>query len=71
MHGLFSNHAHYPGDYVAVYVVREYEEKHWQPSMEISARAFLPPEDIARNYPDSMKRRLDELVGGAVPAGIW
>ena len=71
MHGLFSNHAHFPGDQVAVYVVRDYKEEAWRPSMEISARAFLPPDEIRQDCSDAMKRRLDELAGSAEPAGIW
>ncbi len=71
MHGLFSNHAHFPGDHVAVYLVRDYAEDPWKPSMEISARAFLAPSEIRQDCSDAMKRRLDELVDGVKPAGIW
>jgi 8-oxo-dGTP pyrophosphatase MutT (NUDIX family) len=71
MHGLFSNHAHFPGDHVAVYLVRDYAEEPWKPSMEISARAFLAPSEIRQDCSDAMKRRLDELVDGVKPAGIW
>jgi 8-oxo-dGTP pyrophosphatase MutT (NUDIX family) len=71
MHGLFSNHAHIPGDHVAVYLVRDYDEEPWKPSMEISHRAFLAPDEIRQDCSDAMKRRLDELAGGAEPAAIW
>ena len=71
MHGLFSNHAHFPGDHVAVYIVRDYEEEPWNPSMEISARAFLAPDEIRQDCSDAMKRRLDELAGRVQPHGIW
>ncbi len=71
MHGLFSNHVHFPGDYVAVYVVRDYVEEAWKPSIEISARAFLFPAQIRQDCSDAMKRRLDELASGLEPAGVW
>lgn len=71
MHGLFSNHVHFPGDYVAVYVVRDFEEEPWKPSMEISARAFLSPDEIRLDCTDAMRRRLDELDGAVEPSGIW
>jgi ADP-ribose pyrophosphatase YjhB (NUDIX family) len=71
MHGLFSNHANFPGDYVAVYCVSEYEDGTWQPSMEITGRAFLTREEIEQDCSDAMRRRLAELAGETEPAGIW
>lgn len=71
MLGLYSNHAHFPGDYVAVYLVREYSDLGWKPSMEISARAFLSREEIEKDCTDAMRRRLSELCDEANPAGVW
>ena len=71
MHGLFSNHAHFPGDYVAVYVIRDYEARAWKPSLEITQRAFLHRREIEQDCSDAMKRRLAELSDGVAPAEIW
>jgi 8-oxo-dGTP pyrophosphatase MutT (NUDIX family) len=71
LHGLFSNHANFPGDYVAVYIVSQYEAGDWKPSVEISAREFLNPAEIAENCPSAMIRRLDELAGKVPISGIW
>jgi len=71
LHGLFSNHANYPGDYVAVYLVETYEAGQWQASLEISARDFLTPDEIAADCSLAMLRRLDELAGRTPVADIW
>jgi 8-oxo-dGTP pyrophosphatase MutT (NUDIX family) len=71
MHGLFSNHVNFPGDYVAVYCVSEYEDGEWRPSMEITDRAFLTRTEIEQDCSDAMRRRLAELAGEVEPAGIW
>jgi ADP-ribose pyrophosphatase YjhB (NUDIX family) len=71
LHGLFSNHANFPGDYVAVYCVSDYEEGEWQATMEITGRAFLARDEIEQDCSDAMRRRLAELAGETEPAGIW
>jgi ADP-ribose pyrophosphatase YjhB (NUDIX family) len=71
LHGLFSNHANFPGDYVAVYCVSEYEEGEWKATMEITGRAFLARDEIEQDCSDAMRRRLAELAGETEPAGIW
>lgn len=71
MHGLFSNHANFPGDYVAVYIASDFEDGTWKPSLEITERAFLPPSDIAEDCSAAMRRRLDELAGRRAISEIW
>jgi ADP-ribose pyrophosphatase YjhB (NUDIX family) len=71
MHGLFSNHANFPGDYVAVYIANDFEDGTWQPSLEITERAFLHPSDIAGDCSASMRRRLEELAGTRPISEIW
>ncbi len=71
MHGLFSNHANFPGDYVAVYIATSYQDGDWQPSLEITERAFLDPADIVRDCSDPMQRRLEELAGRQAISEIW
>ncbi len=71
MHGLFSNHANFPGDYVAVYIASDFEEGTWKPSLEITERAFMPPADIARDCSAAMRRRLEELAGKRKVSEIW
>lgn len=71
MHGLFSNHANFPGDYIAVYIANSFEDGAWQPSFEISERAFLHPEEIAADSSAAMQRRLEELAGTRSISETW
>jgi len=71
MHGLFSNHANFPGDYVAVYIATSFEIGPWRPSLEITERAFLAPSDIAEDCSAGMQRRLDELTGTGGISDVW
>lgn len=71
MHGLFSNHANFPGDYVAVYLANDFEDGTWKPSLEITERAFMQPSDIAKDCSAAMRRRLDELAGKRTVSEIW
>ncbi len=71
MHGLFSNHANFPGDYVAVYIASDFEEGAWKPSVEITQRAFLDAQEIAGDCSPAMARRLEELAGRRAVSDIW
>jgi 8-oxo-dGTP pyrophosphatase MutT (NUDIX family) len=71
IHGLFSNHANFPGDYVAVYIASSFEDDEWKPSLEIAERAFLDPSDIEKDCSASMRRRLEELAGTRAISEIW
>ena len=71
MHGLFSNHANFPGDYVAVYIATSFEIGPWRPSLEITERAFLAPSEIAEDCSAGMQRRLDELTGARGISDVW
>jgi len=71
MHGLFSNHANFPGDYVAVYIATSFEDGPWRPSLEITERAFLAPSEISEDCSTGMQRRLDELAGTSAISDVW
>jgi len=71
MHGLFSNHANFPGDYVAVYIANSFEDGPWTPSLEITERAFLDPSEISGDCSAGMQRRLDELAGTRQISDLW
>ena len=71
MHGLFSNHTNFPGDYIAVYIATSFEMGPWQPTLEISDRAFLTADEIAADCSPAMQRRLDELAGTRDVSDVW
>jgi ADP-ribose pyrophosphatase YjhB (NUDIX family) len=51
MHGLFSNHANFPGDYVAVYCVSEYEDGSGSRPWKSPAVPFLRVKKSSRTAP--------------------
>jgi len=71
MHGLFSNHDNFPGDYVAVYIANSFEDGPWRPSLEITERAFLDPLEICEDCSGGMQRRLAELAGTRQISDLW
>ena len=71
LHGLYSNHAHFPGDYVAVYLAHDFVQHDWKPSLEISACAFLTPDEIKADCSDAMLRRIDELSEMTNKSDTW
>ena len=71
MHGLFSNHDNFPGDYVAVYIADSFEDGSWRPSLEITERAFLEPAEISKDCSAGMQRRLEELAGARQISDLW
>lgn len=71
IHGLFSNHSNFPGDYVVVYIATSFEDGPWRPSLEITARAFLAPSEISEDCSTGMQRRLDELAGISAISDVW
>ena len=71
MHGLFSNHDNFPGDYVAVYIANSFQDGPGKPSLEITERAFLDPSEISEDCSAGMQRRLDELAGKRRISDIW
>ena len=71
MHGLFSNDDNFPGDYVAVYIAKSFEDGTWRPSLEITERAFLDPPEILKDCSDGMQRRLEELAGTRQVSDHW
>ncbi len=71
LHGIFSNEAVFPGDHVAVYVLRAFHRLNWSPSAEIAAAEFFPvtalPEDTTRGT----RRRLAEILEGRPADPLW
>lgn len=70
--GIYSNESLFPGDHVAVYVV-----KHWQqsgmpaPNREIAEIAFFDPADVPSETTAGTRRRLAELAGRSPLTEAW
>lgn len=70
--GIYSNHAAFPGDHVAVFVVRTWRQHPLQlPTREIAEIGFFPIDDLPRDTPAGTRRRIAELTGTSRPDGTW
>ena len=71
LHGIFSNHAHFPGDHLAFYVLREFEWQGFTPTREIAAAKFFAADGLPKDCLPSTRRRIDELTGKTPPSLHW
>jgi 8-oxo-dGTP pyrophosphatase MutT (NUDIX family) len=61
LHGVFSNHAKFPGDHLVVYTLKEFVWNGFTPTREIVSAQFFAP----------TRRRIDEILGRAPMSLDW
>lgn len=72
LHGLFANNANFPGDHIAVFIVRKWAQPEVpKPNAEIAEQAFFAPDNLPPLTDTGTRRRLDEIFGGAAPGEQW
>jgi len=71
LHGVFLNDAQFPGDHVAVFVVRVFSEHAHAASLEIREARFFPLDALPEGATPGTRRRLTEIAGGAAPDRHW
>jgi 8-oxo-dGTP pyrophosphatase MutT (NUDIX family) len=71
LHGIFSNHADFPGDHLLFYVCRQFEQKVFTPNREIEAAEFFAVDALPPIVSAGSRRRIEELVSGRGPSGTW
>ena len=72
LHGLFSNADNFPGDHIALFVVREWSRPRApRPSVEIAEQGFFAVDDVPAGTDAGTRRRLAELFDGAEPNEKW
>lgn len=70
--GLYANHALFPGDHIALYVVRSWRQPTVPPpSHEIAEQGFFPADRLPEGINPSTARRVGEIVAGRAPAEVW
>ena len=72
LHGIYSNFASFPGDHIAVFVVRHWQRREdYRKRGEIAeARMFAFAELPERTDPGT-RARLAEIFAGAAPSDLW
>jgi ADP-ribose pyrophosphatase YjhB (NUDIX family) len=70
--GIYDNRASFPGDHVAIYIVRQWRRDHIPaPNFEISESAFFYPDGLPDNIVPGARRRIEEMLGQRSPDGVW
>ncbi len=72
LHGLFCNADKFPGDHIALFVVREWEQRRVpRPNAEISEQGFFAVDDVPAGTDAGALRRLAELFDGKDMSEKW
>jgi ADP-ribose pyrophosphatase YjhB (NUDIX family) len=72
LHGVFANFAKFPGDHIAVYIVRSWQRpKVPRPNHEIAESSFFACEAIPRDTSTGTQRRLGEILDGQQRVLVW
>ncbi len=70
--GVYANFASFPGDHIALFVVRSWERpKPWQPSLEIVEQGFFAAGSLPDGTTGAARRRIAEVLGGAPRSEMW
>ncbi len=70
--GIYSNWEIYPGDHVAIYVVRHWHQTQVPaPNREIAETGFFAPDALPEGTTAGTRRRLAELLGGQARSKLW
>ena len=72
LHGMFSNAENFPGDHIALFVVREWEQPAVpRPNAEIAEQRFFAVDDVPADTDSGARRRMAELFQGKSVSVKW
>jgi 8-oxo-dGTP pyrophosphatase MutT (NUDIX family) len=70
--GLFTNFVRFPGDHIAVFVVRDWQQPRVPaPNREIAEQGFFAIDALPEGTSAGARRRIDEVMRGATGDGTW
>jgi 8-oxo-dGTP pyrophosphatase MutT (NUDIX family) len=70
--GLYANHHLFPGDHIALFVVRTWSQKTApKPNAEIAEHRMVPWDALPDGTTAPVRRRLLEIMTGEAPAPHW
>jgi 8-oxo-dGTP pyrophosphatase MutT (NUDIX family) len=70
--GFYANFRSFPGDHIALYLVRDWEQPQPpQPNYEIAGHGFFAADELPGDIHDATARRLRELLDGARRSHTW
>ncbi|MCJ7598101.1 MAG: NUDIX domain-containing protein [Methyloceanibacter sp.] len=72
LHGVFANFASFPGDHIAVFVVRHWQRRgDYRRAGEITAAEMFAVGDLPERTDAGTMARLDEILDGAPRSNLW
>lgn len=72
LYGLYANHTLFPGDHIALYVLRSWHQPSVPlPNREIAEQGFFAPDQLPAEVNASTAKRIGEIVAGRTPADVW
>lgn len=72
LYGLYTNFPHFPGDHIAVYVVRAWQQgKVPPPSFEIRESRLFPADALPADATGAVARRIAEVLHGRPREDAW
>jgi ADP-ribose pyrophosphatase YjhB (NUDIX family) len=72
LHGIFSNNASFPGDHIAVFVVRQFERRgDYFKRGEIAEAGMFARDDLPEHTDPGTRRRIGEIFDGAPLNPLW
>jgi ADP-ribose pyrophosphatase YjhB (NUDIX family) len=70
--GIYDNRALFPGDHVAMYIVRDWHRvRATKPNMEIAETGFFHPEALPEAMNPGARRRIEEILGQRPREDVW
>ena len=71
LRGFCMNDAQFPGDHIAILVVRKFKQLPWKPSLEISHAQFFGIDQLPPETTGGTRRRVDELMANRIVSAVW
>lgn len=69
--GLYANHHLFPGDHVALFVVRTWSQQAWQPTAEIAEQGLFTADALPDTLVAPARARLQEILAGRPRSPHW
>jgi ADP-ribose pyrophosphatase YjhB (NUDIX family) len=72
LHGIFSNFSSFPGDHIAVFVVRHWQRRgDYHKRGEIAEARMFPSQDLPAHVDAGTRARIAEIFDGAARRPLW
>ena len=69
--GFCLNDGQFPGDHIAILLLRKFTQAPWKPTLEISDARFFAFDQLLEGTTGGTRRRLDEIINDREVAHRW